>query len=107
MFGLTTALSRTAPPYYQLIQATGDGLFATPGTGQPRYYGCWDEDTNRRLVQLTARGAVIDAVLRAPLAAAPSAIITGPDRAGGRIAFIAARHRPAIETWAESGTLPA
>ncbi|MFB8282784.1 VOC family protein [Nocardia colli] len=101
VFGLSIAVSRTGSPHYQLIQATGDdGPFATADTDRARYYGCWEQNTERRLAQLAARGVVVECVLRESSQASPSAVITGPDLVGGRIAYVATRLRPAIEEWA-------
>ncbi|MFD6157370.1 VOC family protein [Nocardia sp. NPDC060256] len=108
VFGLTIAISRIEPPRYQLIQAAGgDGPFAAADTDRVRYYGCWEQDTEHRLTQLASRGVVTERVLRKSSQAPPSAIITGPDLAGGRIAYVTARLQPAIEDWARSGKLVA
>ncbi|WP_107654720.1 VOC family protein [Nocardia suismassiliense] len=105
-FELTTAMSRTEPPYYELIQATGDGIFAEPATKRVLYYGCWEQDTERRLAGLASRGAPPDVVWRPAPDTAPTAIFTRPDRTGGRIGYLSAQTRPAIEEWVRTGKSP-
>ncbi|MFI9403405.1 VOC family protein [Nocardia sp. NPDC052316] len=105
-FELTTAMSRTEPPYYELIQATGDSIFANPATSRVLYYGCWEQDTQRRLTRLASRGAPPEVIWRSAPEAAPTAIFTRPDRTGGRIGYLSAQTRPAIEEWARTGKSP-
>ena len=46
---LVAAFSMTAPPYYELIQADGDGITSIANGGRILYFGVWESDMARRL----------------------------------------------------------
>src|SRR5690349_11154857 len=87
-FRLTCAFSRTEPPYYELIQAEGEGIVSAAHIGQILYYGVWETDMDGRLEQLRANDVGIDALFRPAAGATPFAIITAPDLLGARLEYV-------------------
>jgi quinol monooxygenase YgiN/catechol 2,3-dioxygenase-like lactoylglutathione lyase family enzyme len=106
-FKLTAAFSRTEPPYYELIQADGDGITSARHCGKILYYGCWEADMAGRLESLRENGVGVDALFRMDAESAPFAIITAPDLLGARIEYVGADSLGPIEEWVATGVLPA
>ena len=52
---LVAALSMTEPPYYELIQAAGDGITSPKLAGNILYYGLWETDMAARLESSSSR----------------------------------------------------
>lgn len=105
-FKLTAVFSRTEPPYYELIQADGDGIVSAAHAGKILYYGCWEPDMAGRLERLQAQGVGIDALFRMDADATPFAIITGPDLLGARIEYVGVEDLAPIEEWVRTGRFP-
>lgn len=105
-FELTAVFSRTEPPYYELIQAAGDGIVSAAQVGKILYYGVWETDMRARLEQLRTHGVGIDALLRLDAHATPFAIITAPDLAGARIEYVGIEDVGPIEEWVRTGIYP-
>src|SRR2546423_1477332 len=76
--------AKDGPPYYELIEASGDGIFSMKNTGQILYLGLWEPDMAGRLKALEAEGIGLDAVARVAPGATPDWIITKPDVLGIR-----------------------
>ena len=49
---LVAAYSMTEPPYYELVQAAGDGITSPKLAGNILYYGLWETDMAARLEKL-------------------------------------------------------
>jgi quinol monooxygenase YgiN/catechol 2,3-dioxygenase-like lactoylglutathione lyase family enzyme len=105
-FKMTAAFSRTEPPYYELIQADGDGILSADRIGEILYYSIWEPDMDARLARLRSEGSPIDAVFRAEENSTPFAIITGPDRYGTRIEYVGTKDVQAITEWVSTGRYP-
>lgn len=105
-FKLTAVFSRTQPPYYELIQAEGDGIVSAANAGGILYYGCWEPDMAGRLETLQARGVGIDALFRAEAGATPFAMITAPGPLGARIEYVGIEDVGPIEEWVRTGVYP-
>lgn len=105
-FKLTAVFSMTEPPYYELIQADGDGIVSAAHAGKILYYGCWEADMGGRLEQLRAKGVGIDALFRPDAESDPFAIITAPDLLGGRIEYVGLDSMEPIEEWVRTGRYP-
>ena len=105
-FKLTAAFSRTQPPYYELIQAAGDGIVSAANAGGILYYACWEPDMAGRLEALRAQGVGIDALFRAEAGATPFAMITAPGPLGARIEYVGVEDVGPIEEWVRTGIYP-
>lgn len=105
-FKLTAVFSRTEPPYYELIQAEGEGIVSAAQAGKILYYGCWEADMAGRLDRLRAQGVGVDAVFRTGAGEPPFAIITAPDLLGARIEYVGVDAMGAIEEWVQTGVYP-
>lgn len=105
-FKLTAVFSRTEPPYYELIQAEGEGIVSAAQAGKILYYGVWETDMDRRLERLRASNVGIDAVFRPGPGATPFALITAPDLLGGRIEYVGIEEAGPIEEWVKTGRYP-
>jgi quinol monooxygenase YgiN/catechol 2,3-dioxygenase-like lactoylglutathione lyase family enzyme len=105
-FKLTAVFSRTQPPYYELIQAEGEGIVSAAQAGKILYYGCWETDMDARLERLRAQDVGVDAVFRPTAGATPFAIITAPDLLGGRIEYVGVEEAGPIEEWVRTGRYP-
>ncbi|WP_113699638.1 VOC family protein [Nonomuraea lactucae] len=100
-------MSRTEPPYYELIQADGDqGIFSSANAGGILYYGLWEKDIPGRLERLRASGVSVDAVAGYAKEMPPYAIWTGRDLFGARLEYVDEATRPVIEDWVRTGKLP-
>ena len=105
-FELTAVFSRTEPPYYELIQAAGDGIVSAEQAGKILYYGVWETDMAARLEQLRAQDVGIDALFRLDADSTPFAIITAPDLAGARLEYVGIDDVGPIEEWVRTGRYP-
>jgi hypothetical protein len=105
-FKLTAVFSRTEPPYYELIQAEGDGIVSAAHAGKILYYGCWEPDMAGRLERLREQGIGIDARFRMDAESTPFAVITAPDLLGARIEFVGTDDIGPIEEWVRTGRFP-
>jgi quinol monooxygenase YgiN/catechol 2,3-dioxygenase-like lactoylglutathione lyase family enzyme len=106
-FKLTAVFSRTEPPYYELIQAEGEGIVSAAQIGKILYYGCWETDMDGRMEKLRAQDVGVDAVFRPGPGATPFAIITAPDLLGARIEYVGIEDVGPIEEWVRTGRYPA
>jgi quinol monooxygenase YgiN/catechol 2,3-dioxygenase-like lactoylglutathione lyase family enzyme len=104
-FELTAVMSRTEPPYYELIQADGDGIVSAANAGQILYYGVWEPDMAGRLRTLARQGVGVDALFRMDEHSEPFAAITAPDLDGARIEYVGAAAQTGIEDWVRTGVL--
>jgi quinol monooxygenase YgiN/catechol 2,3-dioxygenase-like lactoylglutathione lyase family enzyme len=105
-FKLTCAFSRTEPPYYELIQADGEGIVSAAQIGKILYYGVWETDMAGRLESLRAAGVGIDAVFRPGPGETPFALITAPDLLGARLEYVGIEDVGEIEEWVRTGRFP-
>ncbi|MCW2541990.1 MAG: uncharacterized protein JWN95_3715 [Frankiales bacterium] len=106
-FELTAVMSRTEPPYYELIQARGEGIVSADNAGQILYYGVWEPDMAGRLELLAKQGVGVDALFRMDESSVPFAAITAPDLGGARIEYVGADAQAGIENWVRTGVLAA
>ena len=105
-FKLTAVFSRTEPPYYELIQAEGDGIVSIAQAGRILYYGVWEPDMAGRLDRLRAQGVGIDAAFRMDAESVPFAVITAPSLLGARIEYVSTADIGPIEQWVRTGKYP-
>ena len=105
-FKLACAFSRTEPPYYELIQAEGEGIVSAAQIGKILYYGVWETDMDARLEQLRANDVGIDALFRPAAGATPFAIITAPDLVGARLEYVGIEDVGEIAEWVRTGRYP-
>jgi quinol monooxygenase YgiN/catechol 2,3-dioxygenase-like lactoylglutathione lyase family enzyme len=103
---LVCAFSMTRPPYYELIQAAGDGIVSAGHAGQIFYFGCWEPDMAGRLDRLRREGVGVDALFRMDAESPPFAMITAPDLLGARIEYVDLSDRGPIEEWVRTGRYP-
>lgn len=105
-FELTAVFSRTEAPYYELIQASGEGIVSAAHAGKILYYGVWETDMAARLEQLHAQGVGMDALFRMDAGSTPFSMITAPDLMGARIEYVGIEDRGPIEEWVRTGIYP-
>jgi catechol 2,3-dioxygenase-like lactoylglutathione lyase family enzyme len=103
---LVAAFSMTAPPYYELIQADGDGIISIANGGKILYFGIWESDMAKRLEQLEKQQIGWDALFRMSPTETPYAMITKPDLLGARIEYVEDTAREPIEEWVRTGKYP-
>ena len=103
---LVAAFSMTAPPYYELIQAAGDGIVAARNAGRILYFGCWETDMAGRLADLRRRKVGLDALFRMDATSPPFAMITAPDLFGARTEYVDIADKGPIEEWVRTGRFP-
>lgn len=105
-FELTAVLSRTEPPYLELIQAAGDGIVAGDKCGRILYHGYWEPDMAARWAWATTAGPGVDAVFRMDEHSAPFSMITSADPFGNRIEYVGSEAVDPLTEWARTGVLP-
>jgi catechol 2,3-dioxygenase-like lactoylglutathione lyase family enzyme len=100
---LNIAFSKAGPPYYELIEATGTGLFsATHGEGM-HHIGVWMRDPQEILRTLEKRKIKVVAINRLP-DGTPLTIFTHPTALSGiRIEYVNANFRPMVEHFLATG----
>ena len=96
----------TPPPYYELIQAKGDGIISPAQAGKILYFALWESDMGGRLERLRRQGIGIDALFRPDADSPPFAMITAPDLLGARIEYVDEVDREPIEEWVRTGRYP-
>jgi hypothetical protein len=100
------AFSMTQPPYYELIQADGNGIISIANAGKILYFGVWEADMAKRLDLLKQQGVGLDALFRMDADTPPFAMITKPDLMGARIEYVSVDDQPGIEQWVRTGKFP-
>ena len=105
-FELTAVMSMTEPPWFELIQADGDGIISAANAGGILYYGIYEDDMAERLEQLDKQGVRVDARLKMDADSVPFVVITGPDLCGGRIEYVSSEDRAPLEEWVRTGVFP-
>lgn len=103
---VVTVYSRARPPYLELIQAGGNGIFSVKNAGQILYFGMWESDLAGRIEKLKQQGIGIDALIRPACDKPPTAIITAPDQMGVRMEYLSTSLRLATEAWVLTGKYP-
>jgi Glyoxalase/Bleomycin resistance protein/Dioxygenase superfamily len=103
---VVAAYSRTRPPYLELIQAGGNGIFSEKNAGQILYFGIWESDLQSRIKKLQEQGIAIDALIRPACGEPPTAVITAPDKMGIRMEYLSTSLRLATEAWVITGKYP-
>jgi catechol 2,3-dioxygenase-like lactoylglutathione lyase family enzyme len=103
---LVAAFSMTQPPYYELIQANGNGITSRALAGHILYFGAWETDMAGRLKKLQAQGIGLDAQFKMSAESPPFAMITKPDLMGARIEYVDVSDKAAIEEWVRTGKFP-
>ena len=102
---LTVAYSRGGPPYIELIQAVGNGVFSEKHLGKILYYGLWEKDINKRIDQLKQQDIAVDASIHKgelPV----SALITAPSVEGVRVEYVSTDLQGYIKAWTLTGKVP-
>ncbi|HEV7929060.1 MAG TPA: hypothetical protein VGP12_02890 [Nitrosospira sp.] len=98
--------SRTRPPYLELIQAGGSGIFSEKDPGQILYFDIWESDLEGRIKKLKEQGIGIDAPIRPACDKPPTAVITAPNNMGVRMEYLSTSLRLATEAWLITGKYP-
>ncbi|WP_013334261.1 VOC family protein [Gloeothece verrucosa] len=100
------AFSRQGPPYYELIEASGDGIFSAKHEGKILYLGVWEKDMKARIEALEKEGIAIDAWFRNQEGSIPFTVITSPQGPLGiRIEYVDQSVRNTIEHWVETNSI--
>ncbi|KIO48344.1 VOC family protein [Nitrosospira sp. NpAV] len=98
--------SRSRPPYLELIQAGGNGIFSEKSVGQILYFGMWESDLEGRIKKLKQQGIGIEALISPERGKPANAIITAPDKLGIRMEYLSTSLRLATEAWVLTGKYP-
>jgi catechol 2,3-dioxygenase-like lactoylglutathione lyase family enzyme len=100
------AYSRTRPPYVELIQASGEGIFSETNAGRILYFGIWEADLEDRIQKLKQQGIGVEALISPESGSAPTAFITLPDKMGIRMEYLSTSLRLGTEAWVLTGKFP-
>ncbi len=103
---VVAAYSRSRPPYLELIQAGGNGIFSEKNAGHILYFGIWESDLEGRVKKLTEQGIGIEALIRPACDKPATAVITAPDKMGVRMEYLSTSLRLATEAWVITGKYP-
>jgi catechol 2,3-dioxygenase-like lactoylglutathione lyase family enzyme len=103
---LNIAFSKAGPPYYELIEATGTGLFSAAHGEGMHHVGVWMRDPQETLRALEARKIKVVAINRLP-DGTPLTVFTHPTALSGiRIEYVNANFRPMVEHFLATGRFP-
>jgi quinol monooxygenase YgiN/catechol 2,3-dioxygenase-like lactoylglutathione lyase family enzyme len=105
-FELTAVMSRTEPPFLELIQASGSGIISSAQCGKILYHAFWETDMDTRLADIVKNGPGADAVFRMEEGSTPFAIITSEDAYGNRIEYVGTDGADQLIEWIRTGRLP-
>lgn len=100
------AYSRARPPYLELIQANGSGIFSEKNAGRILYFGIWESDMEGRIQKLKRQGIGIEALISSECGKPATAIITVPDKMGVRMEYLSTSLRLVTEAWVLTGKYP-
>ena len=103
---VVAAYSRSRPPYLELIQAGGNGIFSEKNAGHILYFGIWESDLEGRIKKLKEQGIGIEALIRPACDKPATALITAPDKMGVRMEYLSTSLRLATEAWVITGKYP-
>lgn len=103
---LVGSFSMTGPPYYELIQAAGDGITSVANAGKILYFALWESDMAGRLDALKNQGIGLETLFRMDEQTPPFSMITKPDLMGVRVEYVEDTAREAIEEWVRTGKYP-
>lgn len=103
---LVASFSMTGPPYYELIQAAGDGIISVANAGKILYFALWESDMAGRIEALQKQNIGLETLFRMDEKTPPFSMITKPDLMGVRIEYVEDTAREAIEEWARTGKYP-
>lgn len=95
--------SEDGPPYYELIEANGAGIFSAGQENRILYVGMYEPDIEARMRTLEEQGIGIDAVARFEENGPPDWIITKADLLGIRLEYVDSQDRPRIDRWVHTG----
>lgn len=100
------AFSQEGPPYYELIEASGDGIFSSKHQGKILYLGMWEKDMAARVKALEKEGIEIDAWFRNEEGGVPFCVITSPQGPLGiRLEYVDQGVQSTIEQWVKTGSI--
>jgi catechol 2,3-dioxygenase-like lactoylglutathione lyase family enzyme len=103
---LNIAFSKAGMPYYELIQATGTGLFSAAHGEGMHHVGVWMNDPEETLRALEAQKIKVVAINRLP-DGTPLTIFTHPSALSGiRIEYVNANFRAMVEHFLAAGSFP-
>jgi catechol 2,3-dioxygenase-like lactoylglutathione lyase family enzyme len=100
------AFSKDGPPYYELIEASGDGIFSQRFVDQILYLGMWETDMAARIEALKAEGIGLEARFKTAEDAVPFCVITEPGSLGIRLEYVDYATHDGIEGWIRTGKAP-
>src|SRR4051794_41170648 len=63
---LRIAYSTGSPPYYELLEATGEGIYGAANAGGVHHVGIWEADCERRVQELRRLGLQLEATQYTP-----------------------------------------
>ena len=95
--------SRSKAPYYELIQASGDGIYSEKYANQIFYFGIWESNMEQRLKTMAEQGIGAEAIMRTKEDGPPIAIITEPDIMGSRIEYVSTTLWLPVKAWVLTG----
>lgn len=93
--------SRTGPFRLELIETTGDGIYA-PALAGLHHLGVWEADMEGTIEKVERNGGTVDAVIRRPDSSI-SVVYAGDPRSGTRIEYVNSDRREALERWFDTG----
>ena len=96
--------SREGPPYVELLESNGDGLFSSSHGEGVHHLGFWDADTEGRCLALAAHGVDTEGRVIGPDGKVFS-LFNNPDALHGtRFEFLDDASRQVTEGWIATGT---
>jgi catechol 2,3-dioxygenase-like lactoylglutathione lyase family enzyme len=95
--------SRQGPPFIELLEANGDGLFSLAGGEGVHHVGYWDADVDARCALLSGQGVEREARVANPDGTTFSAFTRREDLFGLRLEVLHDASREATERWIATG----
>ena len=99
--------SVAGPPYYELIQANGSGLYSREQGFGMHHVGLWMDDPDEVFATLSAQSIEVAAINRMPDGHIIT-IFTKPNWPGGvRLEYVNSRFKPLVENFLATGVFAA
>jgi hypothetical protein len=92
--------SRDDPPYWELIEAHGDGFCNIAQAAHVHHPGFWSTDVDATRDELIAKGLHTSALARRSDGRLSMWTTDSNDLFGIRLEYVSTEHKPLIEAWA-------
>jgi hypothetical protein len=100
---LNVAFSKTGPMFYEMIEATGDGIFSPDRPEGLHHVGLWEDDPDGAIHRFADLGVEVENRFPGPDGSTISFYADPANLHGVRVEFVDSKARPDLLAWIEGG----